>query len=200
MDDVGAVTYGAWIYIVGDGQNGFGFIYSKTPSGSSNGPRILTVDNPSPQNRINFGFDSSGLAQRPVRETENNAYTRNSWAYVVGTWDGSLNATGLNIYVDGVEAAYALSTDGVTAITSDASNNAFIGNRNGGSRTVNGRIDDVRVYGGIRSLDWVATEYNNQSSPSTFYGYGGLESLNREAGSGGAPAKPVNVRGGVKFR
>ncbi len=200
LDDVGSQTMSSWIYVVGAGQNGFGFIYSKTPSGSSDGPRILTVDNPNPQNRIGFGFNSSGSAGRPVRETVNDIYTRNSWAYVVGTWDGSLSATGLKIYVDGVEAAYSSGTDGVTAIVSDAPDTAFIGNRTGGARTFNGRIDNMRVYAGVRSSDWVMTEYNNQNSPSSFYGYGGLESLNRETGSGGAPAKPVNVRGGVKFR
>jgi hypothetical protein len=34
---------------------------------------------------------------------------------------------------------------------------------------LNGIIDEMRVSNVIRSADWIATEYNNQSSPSTFY-------------------------------
>jgi hypothetical protein len=33
----------------------------------------------------------------------------------------------------------------------------------------NGGIDEVRLTKGLRCLDWIKTEYNNQSSPTTFY-------------------------------
>jgi hypothetical protein len=35
-----------------------------------------------------------------------------------------------------------------------------------------GLLDEVRISTTVRSADWVATEYNNQSSPSTFYTVG----------------------------
>jgi len=37
-------------------------------------------------------------------------------------------------------------------------------------------IDEVRVSNVARSGDWIATEYNNQNSPGTFYTVGGQES------------------------
>ena len=37
-----------------------------------------------------------------------------------------------------------------------------------------GTIDEVRVSSTIRNADWILTEYNNQSSPSTFYTLGPL--------------------------
>ena len=33
---------------------------------------------------------------------------------------------------------------------------------------MNGRVDELRVANIARTDDWIATEYNNQSSPSTF--------------------------------
>ena len=40
------------------------------------------------------------------------------------------------------------------------------------SRYWRGQIDEVRISDSIRSADWIAAEYNNQNSPSTFYTLG----------------------------
>ncbi len=45
-----------------------------------------------------------------------------------------------------------------------------------GAAYFDGSIDEVRVSDIARSVDWIATEYNNQSSPSTFYALGGESS------------------------
>ena len=47
---------------------------------------------------------------------------------------------------------------------------------NSGAYAFNGLMNDVRVSSVVRSSDWIATEYNNQSNPSTFYGAGGANS------------------------
>jgi biopolymer transport protein ExbB len=36
----------------------------------------------------------------------------------------------------------------------------------------NGHVDEVRVSDSGRSSAWIATEYNNQNSPTTFYSLG----------------------------
>jgi len=41
------------------------------------------------------------------------------------------------------------------------------------SRYWHGALDEVHISSGARSADWIATEYNNQGSPSTFYSIGG---------------------------
>jgi len=41
------------------------------------------------------------------------------------------------------------------------------------SRYWHGVLDEVHISSGARSADWIATEYNNQSSPSTFYSIAG---------------------------
>src|SRR5207249_4833764 len=40
------------------------------------------------------------------------------------------------------------------------------------NRTWNGQIDEVRMSNAARSGDWIAAEYANQTSPSTFYSIG----------------------------
>ena len=41
-----------------------------------------------------------------------------------------------------------------------------------GGQYFNGSLDEVRISNTVRSADWIATEYNNQSSPSAFYTIG----------------------------
>lgn len=41
----------------------------------------------------------------------------------------------------------------------------------------NGYVDEIRVTNGVRAGDWIATSYNNQSSPSTFYSVGSETAL-----------------------
>jgi len=39
----------------------------------------------------------------------------------------------------------------------------------GAGSNSNGYLDEVRVSNVVRTADWIATEYNNQNSPATFY-------------------------------
>jgi RHS repeat-associated protein len=92
----------------------------------------------------------------------------NNWHHLVGVYGGgALSTTTDPLYLDGVPLS--TSTGGGTpAITTTEF-------KIGGIPTVtfccalNGSVDEVRVSSGVRSSDWVATEYANQSSPSTFY-------------------------------
>ena len=92
----------------------------------------------------------------------------NNWHHLVSVYGGgALSTTNDPLYLDGI--AISTSTGGGTpAITTSEF-------KIGGIPTVtsccalNGSVDEVRVSSGIRSSDWVAAEYANQSSPSTFY-------------------------------
>lgn len=53
-----------------------------------------------------------------------------------------------------------------------------------GGRYCNGTLDELRVSGTARSGDWIKSEYNNQSSPATFYSISA-------AGSGGSATENV---------
>ena len=95
----------------------------------------------------------------------NTTLTTGTWYYLTYTIDASRNQV---LYLNG---------------TSVASNTAVSGNGAGAvfdgcyfaragfavTRLLNGEVDEARLAAGVRSADWITTEYNNQSVPSTFY-------------------------------
>lgn len=93
----------------------------------------------------------------------NNIATR-QWQQVVGTYDGN----NLTVYANGVPVVTVPQTG---AIDYGTSQDLDIGTRSPytSAEAINGLIDEARVSTVARSADWVATEYNSESSPSTFY-------------------------------
>lgn len=88
--------------------------------------------------------------------------SNSNWHHVVGTITGTTGT----IYVDGTQVA----TGTVDAVT-DTSNTIQMGRFNSGYY-FDGKLDEIRISNAVRSADWISTEYNNQSSPSTFYSIG----------------------------
>ena len=91
-----------------------------------------------------------------------------NWHHLVGVYGGgALSTSADQLYLDGIP----LSTN-ISAGTPAIINTEF---KIGGIPTVNfccamtGSVDEVRVSSSTRSADWVATEFKNQSSPSSFY-------------------------------
>jgi hypothetical protein len=94
------------------------------------------------------------------------AISANAWHQVVGTRSGTL----LSIYVDGV-----LSATATGASSTPANNTLNIGNYGGSGEYFGGTLDEMRISSTALSADWITTEYNNQSSPSTFYSVGSAQ-------------------------
>jgi RHS repeat-associated protein len=85
------------------------------------------------------------------------------WYYFTGTWDGSTVA----LYENGTLVSH-------TAQTTDASPAFHLTFGVDGAHSfdegyLNGNLDEARVSGIARSADWIAAEYNNQRSPSSFF-------------------------------
>jgi hypothetical protein len=100
-----------------------------------------------------------------ILDAPNNTIPNNTWCYCVGVADIT---NGLKyIYVNGTLVASGTfsgwGTDPGDASLAGETAAGETGNR------LNGRIDEVRVARTALSGDFIATEYNNQSSPSTFY-------------------------------
>jgi hypothetical protein len=96
-----------------------------------------------------------------------NLISNNTWYYCVGVAD--ITAGTKSIYINGVLAA---TQSGTTGWGTDAGVASIAGEANGSSESANrlkGRIDEVHIARTALSSDWIATEYNNQNSPSTFY-------------------------------
>ena len=91
-----------------------------------------------------------------------------SWYLVAATYDGALMA----LASDGLDAG----SDSKTGNLRENRWNINIGNNPGyvvpNQASWRGKIDEVRISSTVRSTDWLKTEYNNQSSPDTFYSVG----------------------------
>lgn len=90
--------------------------------------------------------------------------TLNTWNYIVGTFVGTGTVT---CYVNGVAAG-----TGSHAIATGSTGSWLGGNVPDAAFYWTGSSDEYHVSDVVRSADWIATEYNNQSSPSTFYTIG----------------------------
>jgi len=152
----GALTVEAWVNANAVTGNYYRLL-SKFATGPYNGYELLLDAN-------------SG---RPYLQLANNgnlnvaygsALTAGSWYHVVGSYDG----TNLAVYVNGVSGA-AASAAGTLGNTGSV---LRLFDASWQSAALNGTLDEVRVSNSARSAGWIATEYNNQSSPAAFLSAG----------------------------
>jgi hypothetical protein len=87
------------------------------------------------------------------------------WHLYDFTYDGVSGA--MKIYVDGVDQS-AANTSGIVW-TGYGSNQFALSYGLGGGWAAPMSVDEVRLANRTRSPGWIATEYNNQNSPSSFY-------------------------------
>jgi hypothetical protein len=91
------------------------------------------------------------------------------WIYVTQTYDGDR----IRIYKNG---SFVSSVSGISLTTDTA--NLYLGVDGSGNYRFPGVLDEMRLDNTARSASWIATEFNNQSSPSTFYGLGNEQIYN----------------------
>ncbi len=102
-------------------------------------------------------------------------YNDNAWHYVTATYDGSGTLGGIKLYEAGNEITTFQGTyAGPLTGTVENTRSFNIGAVNDGAGDqFDGFIDEVRLSTVVRSDDWIATEYNNQSDPASFLSLGG---------------------------
>ena len=83
----------------------------------------------------------------------------NSWQYLTLTWTGANVSTGIIFYINGNETTYQLSTNGSATPVSDASNILYIGSDIYSGRTINGTLDELRIYNRVLSQDEIVELY-----------------------------------------
>ncbi len=148
LDGQGPLTYSAWIRPQSLGENNNGRIVGKY-----SGTGIYRPDfSIAATYALLFRFDGSTTL---LRQTANNSVAFTQWRHVAVTWDGTTTATGIHIYVNGAEATYATTTDGVS-LNDGAALNYYIGNTTTIDRTFDGHIDDLRIYNRVLSSEEIA--------------------------------------------
>lgn len=88
-----------------------------------------------------------------------------NWHYAAETW--STGGAYLNLYVDGVFVS-SISASGTNIAPNTLNQPTYMGAYGSLQLYFNGSVDETRLSNASRSADWISTEYNNQSSPSTF--------------------------------
>ena len=86
------------------------------------------------------------------------------WVHITYSYDKDLGSDNMKIYENGV---LLKSGDYSASLTNHGSLRTNRMGKNDG--WLNSAIDEVRISDSARSADWIATSYNNQNSPSTFY-------------------------------
>ena len=155
------VTLSAWIQWNGTSQesvvayngsygNGWGLTIGSASGGCSAGGSVGLL----------FSFITCNAL------SATSSLTAGQWTYVVLT----RGSTTWGLYANGVL---------ITTGTSDpyTPTSSFLMGEIGSSSYFGGELDEVRVSNIARSLDWIATEYNNQSSPSAFYTVSGVDGI-----------------------
>jgi hypothetical protein len=104
------------------------------------------------------------------------ALSQATWTYVVG----SVGASGEFAYINGAQVGSAANTTSYASYTG-----ADISLGNACSAVANYQLtfssDEFRVSTIQRSANWIATEYNNQSAPSSFLTVGSLTTVGASA-------------------
>ena len=117
---------------------------------------------------INSSNDAS--PKQVAGATDANSFSANSWHNISAVVTSASNT--IVIYVDGIAQPVIYRTQTTPASFSNFSTNTmFVGATNSAgsvSGNFSGNLDEVKFSTTARSPDWIKTEYNNQSSPSTF--------------------------------
>jgi hypothetical protein len=96
-------------------------------------------------------------------------YPLNTWTHVVVTFNSTTNAGGA--YKNAV--SQTLTSYGTADSITSTADTKYMSSTAGEITSLIGDLDEVRVSSTVRSAAWIATEYNSQSSPGTFYAVGG---------------------------
>lgn len=111
-------------------------------------------------NKVAFYIRAGGGTRGPV--TSSTTISTTTWYHAVATYDGSNLRLYINGSADGTPVAYSGTLNSTTVAT-------LLGKEDTALGLLDGKLDEVRVQSTVRSADWIATEYNNQNAPSTFW-------------------------------
>ena len=161
-----AFTLSAWVYITGTNAE----------------EEWIIVKNTSNLENAQYGFyiqdvRTSGNIIVYIDGTSKNLGTLSLstevWHNLTITWDGTtINSyvngeyLGTNSYAESLIINGAFVNIGGRSGAADGNTSAYV---------INGNIDETRISNIARSADWIATEYNNQNDPNSFYSIGNEE-------------------------
>lgn len=165
LDDMEKISISAWIHPESLGERSSGWIVGKARNGASlpNKGWLLGVSN-NPRKSLVFiaDFSSSHLEVR----SEANAIRLGEWNHVAVTWDGSKNASGVTLYINGTSVETDSARSGYGNRVSDKGYALRIGNNPGLSRSFDGIVDELGIYDTVLTAQEIAA-LQTSSAPAT---------------------------------
>jgi len=145
-------TFQGWVNVSSSPVGAYGLLTCTNPIGYNYA--FLLNNNRSMQYRENNSSSGAGNNIGAV-------VPLNTWTFVTATFDG----TNIRFYQNG-----ALSATAASALGDSTFGACFMGGSFSSSNSYfDGTLDEMRLSASVRSPDWIAAEFNSQSSPSTFY-------------------------------
>jgi len=154
----GNVTVSAWVYMNNGGRDQK---IAGNQNNSSGGYKFGIYTN----NKVEFEIRNSANTPSLNRDVAGGTVLNTGqWYYLAGISSDVLDS--IKTFVNGnPERPFKK-----IGILGTASNNLIVGREPfQSSYFFSGRFDELRISNRVRSNGWMKTEYNNQSSPSTFY-------------------------------
>jgi hypothetical protein len=168
---LGTLTISSWFNAndLTDSSRGWAPFLRKDQADNNINPRIVFglagTDTGNQANQFYAGFSAGTGYSTSVLQT-------NTWYHAVMVFDGSQsgNSNRLKVYLNGTPLVLSF-TGTVPATTESPAGNTRSGAilYSAQTRYFKGIIDNLAISSVARSADWIKTEYNNQSSPNTFY-------------------------------
>jgi YD repeat-containing protein len=149
--DTSGFTYSFWVK-----SSGGGTAILRGEDGFGNGWSAYVLLN------SNFQFAIVNSSPSQITLTSNSSVSQGTWYHVAAVWTPG---SGMKLYINGVLDSSNTNTS-TTLRSSTKGLQFFIANSTNSS--FNGALDQLEISSVARSGSWIATEYNNQSSPSTF--------------------------------
>ena len=172
-----SLTASVWIYPKGSATK-LGYIVSDYNWDDSPDYKRYAIFLSNGSNQIRgYGFKTDGSNINVVDDSD---IGLNQWHFVHLT----ISSTTISLYLDGslIQARYdfsgGLQQKGIKPI--DIGDEIECGD---GSNPFNGIIDEVRISNISHSAYWIATEYNNQHDPNSFYSVGSGQKVDHIAPS-----------------
>ncbi len=157
LDNLNQISLSTWVYPNSDA----GRIIDKQLNDNTAGWKVEI----SSSGDIEFTVDYDGATDLQVDANAN--LSAASWHHVFISWDGTSNASGVKIILDGVlQTSFNVNTSGVGNRVDDSARSVGVGCRvSGTNQCTSGRIDEMRLYSRALSAPEGMNLYNFAPGP-----------------------------------
>jgi len=132
----------------------YDFIISKQLSSGTIRGYTLWIDLTSKKILWDFFHDYSASPAQQMTVASQSTITDTNWHYMVAQYDGSMHASGMEIYIDGQKESVSIINDNIVG-TIQTSVPFCIAARYGGNHPFDGPLDEVEVSNATRSSSWI---------------------------------------------